>query len=178
MTEFAAIAASDAESVLVAWGVGDVVGLASLALLVAVGDFVGELVALAELLVPLGRALVPAMVLGTALTLRVLPPALADADGVVFVGVADGVAFGVADGVGVVPADGVGTLGKVVGGGGKGGLVGVGVGLGLLDVGVGDGDFKSSHCCWLAPITADVMRADTAVEALDAPSWSAEATRE
>lgn len=58
-------------------------------------------------------------------------------------------------------------------------------GLVLDDLGDGEdeepdrGGFKASHCCLLAPVTTDAMvRADTAVEALDVPSWSAEATNE
>jgi hypothetical protein len=194
LAEFAAAAAPDAESVLVARGLADFSGLVGLALvglalveaalLVAVGDFTEVLVALAAL--PVCFAL-----LGVALTLRVLPPALAAADEVasvgepdpdVVVGVGDGDGFD--DGVGVLPAVGCGVadvVGTVLGVGAAGALVVLGVGVGDLELDGGGGeldwDFKSSHC-WLAPVTTDAICADTAAEALDVLNWSAEAAKE
>jgi hypothetical protein len=197
LTEFAAAAAPDAESVFVAWGLGDFRGLISLAPPVAAGDFAGVLVALGELVALAGLPVcfAPPLSPGVALMLRVLPPVLADAGEVVSVGVADpDVPVGVADdvdGVGVVAGSGVGdgvgsgvgdgvdvdvgvrVGGKVLGGGGSGGeddsdFVGVGVGEVEWVGDEPDWDFKSSHC-WLAPVTTDATRADTAAEAPDVP---------
>jgi hypothetical protein len=148
LTEFAAAAAPDAESVLVGVGVGEGAGdfageLAALGKLFAVA----ELLALAEdsalfvLLAELGAALpvcfASPLPLGVALTLRVLPSlALADvgdAEGAVFVGVVVGVGVSVGDGdePDVPPVDEP-DVGEELGDGD-------GDGLGVF-VGEGDGD--------------------------------------
>jgi len=95
-----------------------------------------------------------------------------------------GVGVGVGSGVG----SGVGAGDPVLGGGDPGELLVLddgGVddagGLGVEDVGgVLGGGFKFSHCCWLAPVTADTVYADTAAEEeeLGVLGWSAEATKE